>query len=151
MHTCTHFSYLTLFITSKWFIVKQIIMYISHVMRKTVLCKCLNKDTYQLPSNSVVDKRLSFPYMHSTIPLLPININSRLYLSPIAVQCTDMFYVSQPSRIAARLCLWAYETQRILSVHCTSKTNAHIPCTKQTYTNVYTMHRHRHTCITYTH
>ena len=43
---------------------------LSHVLRKTAFCICENKDADQLRGNRKADKRLSFLYMDSAIPLL---------------------------------------------------------------------------------
>ena len=42
-------------------------------MRKPVLCIYESKDADQLRGNREADQRLCFPYMDSTIPLLPIS------------------------------------------------------------------------------
>ena len=43
------------------------------VVRKPAFCICENKDADQLHSNCATDQRLCFRYIHSTIPLLPVN------------------------------------------------------------------------------
>ena len=64
-------------------------------MRKTAFYICENRlFTYaktkmhadQLSSNCAADQRLCFPYMESTIPLLPKSETSSLKLSSVVVQ-----------------------------------------------------------------
>ena len=43
----------------------------SRVMRKPMFCICENRDADQLRGNREADQRLCFPYLDSTIPLLP--------------------------------------------------------------------------------
>ena len=40
-------------------------------MRKPTFCICKNRGADQLPSNCAADQHLCFPYIDSTIPLLP--------------------------------------------------------------------------------
>ena len=61
----------------------------SLVMRKPAFCICENKDPDQLRSNCAADQRLCFPYMDSTIPLLPKSEISSLYPSSVAVQVIE--------------------------------------------------------------
>ena len=53
----------------------------SRVMRKPAFCICENKDADQLRGNHEGYQRLSFPYIGSTIHLLPI------YFKPLAILC----------------------------------------------------------------
>ena len=55
-------------------------------MRKPAFHICKNKGADQLPGNHAADQHLSFPYIYSTIPLLPKSENSSLYPSSVAVQ-----------------------------------------------------------------
>ena len=43
----------------------------SLLVRKRAFCLCENKDADQLRGNREADQRLCFPYIDSTIPLLP--------------------------------------------------------------------------------
>ena len=52
-------------------------------MRKPAFCICENKDTDQLHGNREADQRLCFPYIDSTIPLLPKYENFK----PLAILC----------------------------------------------------------------
>ena len=63
----------------------------SLVMRKPAFCICENKNADQLHSDHEADKRLSFRYTDSTIPLLPryeISVSSHLQGldSPVCVE-----------------------------------------------------------------
>ena len=55
-------------------------------MREPAFCLCENKDADQLRGNREADQRLCFPYMDSTIPLLPKSEISNLKPSSIIVQ-----------------------------------------------------------------
>ena len=55
-------------------------------MRKPVFCICENKDADQLRGNREADQRLCFPYIASTIPLLPKSEISRIKPSCVVVQ-----------------------------------------------------------------
>ena len=46
-------------------------LHLSRVMRKPDFGICENKDADQLRGNRYADQRLCFPYLDSTIPLLP--------------------------------------------------------------------------------
>ena len=46
-------------------------LYLSLIMRKPAFCICENKDADQLRGNCEADQRLCFPFLESSIPLLP--------------------------------------------------------------------------------
>ena len=56
------------------------------VVRKPAFCIWENKDADQLRGYRKADQCLCFPYMDSTIPLLPISEISSLSLSSVVVQ-----------------------------------------------------------------
>ena len=58
----------------------------SRVMRKPAFCICENKDADELRGNRTADQRLCFPYIDSTIPLLPNSEFSSLIPSSMVVQ-----------------------------------------------------------------
>ena len=46
-------------------------LYMSHIMRKSAFLICGNKGADKLYGKHAADQRLGFPYIDSTIPLLP--------------------------------------------------------------------------------
>ena len=55
-------------------------------MKNPLFCLCDNKGAYQLCGNLTADQRLCFPYLDSTIPLLPNPEISGLSSSSVAIQ-----------------------------------------------------------------
>ena len=72
-------------------------------MRKRAFRICENKDADQLHSNCTADQRLSFPYIASTIPVLP---KSEISSLSVAVQPGLCLTLSEPPKtgfLATRL------------------------------------------------
>ena len=59
---------------------------LSRVMRKPAFCICENKGADQLHSNPEADWSFCFPYIDSTIPLLPKSKILSLQQSSVVVQ-----------------------------------------------------------------
>ena len=79
---------------------------INHVMRKPDFCIYENKDADQLCGNPEADQRLCFPYIDSTIPLLPKSEISSLQPSSVGVQpglCPTRSETPKAGFLASRL------------------------------------------------